>query len=186
MSRIFENTLVAERSANAVTFVDNHDTQYGQSLESFISDWFKPLAYALVLLRQDGLPCVFYSDYYGNPVKNRPLVPDLGKMIKLRRSYAYGDQEDFFDDPHCIGWTRGGDDEHPDSGLAVVMSNAKGSAKRMWIGERYAGESFYDALGKCPEAVTVDKDGWGKFRTENGSVSIWTRAGAFEDLVVNE
>ena len=186
MSRIFENTLVAERPANAVTFVDNHDTQYGQSLESFISDWFKPLAYALVLLRQDGLPCVFYSDYYGNSVKNRPLVPNLGKMIKIRRFYAYGDQEDYFDDPHCIGWTRGGDDEHPDSALAVLMSNAEENTKRMWIGKRFAGESFYDALGKCSEPVTVDEDGWGVFRTESGSVSIWVRAGAFEDLVVNE
>ena len=186
MSRVFENTLVAERPLNAVTFVDNHDTQYGQSLESFISDWFKPLAYALVLLWQDGLPCVFYSDYYGNPVKNRPLVPNLGKMIKLRRFYAYGDQEEYFDDPHCIGWTRGGDGEHPDSALAVLMSNAEGSEKRMRVGERFAGESFYDALGKCPEPVTIGKDGWGVFRTESSSVSVWVRAGAFENLVVNE
>ena len=41
-------------------------------------------------LRQDGVPCVFYSDYYGNPVQNRPLVPNLGKQIKVRRWYAYG------------------------------------------------------------------------------------------------
>ena len=107
-------------------------------------------------------------------------------MIKLRRSYAYGDPENFFDDPHCIGWTRGGDDEHPDSGLAVVMSNAESMTKRMWIGEHFAGESFYDALGKCPEPVTVDENGWGEFRTESGSVSVWVRVGAFEDLVVNE
>ena len=186
MSRIFENTLVAERPQNAVTFVDNHDTQHGQSLESFVADWFKPLAYALLLLRLDGVPCVFYSDYYGNPVRNRPLVPNLGKMIKLRRAYAYGGQEDYFDDPHCIGWTRGGDDEHPDSGLAVVMSNAEGGVKRMWIGERFVGETFYDALGKCPEPTVVGEDGFGAFRTEAGSVSIWVRAGAFEDLTVNE
>ena len=186
MSRIFENTLVAERPENAVTFVDNHDTQYGQSLESFVADWFKPLAYALVLLRQDGVPCAFYSDYYGNPVKDRPMVPNLGKMLKIRRSYAYGGQEDYFDDTHLIGWTRGGDKEHPDSGLAVLLSNAEGGTKRMWIGAQFAGEQFFDALGKCPAPVTVDKDGWGEFRTEGGSVSIWVRAGAFEDLVVNE
>ncbi|MCR5664656.1 MAG: alpha-amylase [Oscillospiraceae bacterium] len=186
LSRIFENTLVAERPENAVTFVDNHDTQSGQSLESFVSDRFKPLAYALVLLRRDGLPCVFYSDYYGNPARNRPLVPDLGKMIKLRRFYAYGEQTDYFDDPHCVGWTRGGDGEHPGSGLAVLMSNAEGGAKRMRIGERFAGARFYDALGKCPEPVTVGEDGWAAFRTDGGSVSIWVRAEAFEDLVVNE
>ncbi len=106
---ILDGTLVRERPNNAVTFVDNHDTQHGQSLQSFIEDWFKPLAYALVLLRQEGVPCVFYSDYYGNPVKNRPLVPNLGKLIKLRRFYAYGEQEDSFEDPHLIGWVRRGD-----------------------------------------------------------------------------
>ena len=59
---IFDNTLIKERPQNAVTFVDNHDTQYGQSLQSFVADWFRPHCYALILLRQEGLPCVFYSD----------------------------------------------------------------------------------------------------------------------------
>ena len=186
MRGIFDNTLVSVRPGNAVTFVDNHDTQYGQSLESFIQDWFKPLAYALVLLRQDGKPCVFYSDYYGNPAKNRPMVPNLGKMIKLRRSYAYGEQEDYFDDAHCVGWVRRGDEEHPDSGLAVVLSNGEGGVKRLKMGERFAGEQFFDALGNCPEAVTIDEEGFGEFRTEGGNVSVWVRASAFEDLVVNE
>ncbi len=186
MRNIFENTLVSARPGNAVTFVDNHDTQYGQSLESFIADWFKPLCYALVLLRQEGEPCVFYSDYYGNPVQNRPMVPNLGKMIKLRRNYAYGEQEDWFDHPHCIGWVRRGDEAHPDSGLAVVLSNEAGGTKRMRMGAQFAGEQFFDALGKCPETVTIDDEGYGEFRTEGGSVSIWVRARAFEELVVNE
>ena len=54
------------------------------------------------------------------------------------------------------------------------------------MGERFAGESFYDALGNCPGPVIIDKDGWGEFRTEGESVSIWVRASAFEDLIVNE
>ena len=186
MRTIFSNTLVSERPENAVTFVDNHDTQLGQSLESFVEDWFKPLSYSLVLLRADGVPCVFYSDYYGNPVKNSPLVPNLGKLIKIRSAYAYGEQEDCYDDPHCIGWVRRGDEEHPDSGLAVVLSNDEGSKKRMFVGERFAGEDFHDALGICPETAVIDDDGWGEFRTEGKNVSIWVRASAFEDLVVNE
>lgn len=183
---IFSNTLVAERPMNAVTFVDNHDTQYGQSLESFVEDWFKPLAYSLVLMRAEGLPCVFYSDYYGNTVKNRPQVPNLGKMIKIRHNYAYGDQTDRFDDPHCIGWVRRGDKEHQDSGLAVVLSNAESNSKRMWMGEVFAGERFYDALGNCPEPVEIDADGWGLFRTEGRNVSVWVREKAFENLIINE
>ncbi len=184
---ILDNTLLRQRPENAVTFVDNHDTQYGQSLESFVSDWFKPLAYALILLRQEGVPCVFYSDYYGNPVRNRPLVPNLGKLIKLRHSYAYGEQVDCFNDEHAIGWVRRGDEEHVNSGLAVVMSNAaSGGCLRMNIGSSFAGESFYDVLGNCTEPVLIDEEGNGDFRCEGGSVAIWVRKGAFEDLVVNE
>ena len=36
-----------------------------QALESWVEPWFKPLAYALILLRREGYPCVFYPDYYG-------------------------------------------------------------------------------------------------------------------------
>ncbi|MBR6840221.1 MAG: alpha-amylase, partial [Oscillospiraceae bacterium] len=184
---ILDNTLVRERPMNAVTFVDNHDTQFGQSLESFVDDWFKPLAYALILLRQEGVPCVFYSDYYGNPVKNRPLVPNLGKLIKLRRNYAYGEQIDCFESEHLIGWTRGGDGEHENSGLAVVMSNSEdGGTLHMNIGACFAGESFRDVLGNCTEPVVIGEDGWGDFRCEGRSMAIWVREGAFEDLVVNE
>ena len=85
LRHIFDNTLMKERPDYAVTFVDNHDTQIGQSLQSFVADWFRPLAYAMILLRQSCIPCVFYSDYYGNPVQDRPMVPNLAKMIKIRR-----------------------------------------------------------------------------------------------------
>ncbi|MBQ1312778.1 MAG: alpha-amylase [Blautia sp.] len=186
LNRIFENGLVKERPEKAVTFVDNHDTQYGQSLQSFIEDWFKPLAYALILLRYDGRPCIFYSDYYGNPVQNRPLVPNLGKLIKIRHEYAYGEQKDYFENEKVIGWTRSGDEEHPDSGLAVVMSNAEGGSIRMEMGQRYANEEFYDAIGNCPEPVTVGEDGFAEFRTEGGNVAVWVRKNAFENLIVNE
>jgi Predicted membrane protein len=32
-----------------------------------VAGWFKPLAYAVILLRKDGLPCVFYGDLFGIP-----------------------------------------------------------------------------------------------------------------------
>ena len=185
MKMIFDNALVQYRPDNAVTFVDNHDTQYGQSLESFIQDWFKPLAYAIILLREAGLPCIFYSDFYGNPGRDRPAVPNLEKLIRIRKSYAYGEQKDYFDDFHIVGWTRGGDKEHPDSGLAVLMSNAEGGAKDMYIGKQFAGELFYDAMGDCTEPVQVREDGNCTFYTDSGKVSVWVRKGAFEDIEIN-
>lgn len=65
LRKIFDNTLVKLHPLLSVTFVDNHDSQPGESLESFIEDWFKEIAYGLILLRKDGYPCIFYGDYYG-------------------------------------------------------------------------------------------------------------------------
>ena len=186
LKHIFDNSLVQARPDHAVTFVDNHDTQYGQSLQSFVEDWFKPLAYALILLRKDGVPCVFYSDYYGNPVQDRPLAPNLGKLIKARRWYAYGDQADYFDDDHLIGWTRRGDTEHEGSGMAVVMSDADAGSLRMALGPEFAGRQFFDVLGKRAQPVTVGEDGTGEFFTDARSVSVWVTREAFEDLIINE
>lgn len=62
---ILDDTLVQSHPLHAVTFVDNHDSQPQESLESWVQDGFKPSAYALILLRKDGYPVVFYGDYYG-------------------------------------------------------------------------------------------------------------------------
>ena len=186
LKNIFDGSLVQARPANAVTFVDNHDTQYGQSLQSFVEDWFKLLAYALILLRQDGVPCVFYSDYYGNPVQNRPQVANLGKLIKVRRWYAYGEQTDYFEDEHVVGWTRRGDIEHENSGVAVLMSDGDAGEIPMEVGPAFAGEAFCDVLGHFTEPVVIDKKGVGVFQTPARGVSVWVRKKAFEDIIVNE
>ncbi len=186
LKHIFDNSLVQSRPYSAVTFVDNHDTQHGQALQSTVEDWFKPLAYALILLRKEGVPCVFYSDYYGNPPQGGSMVPNLGKLIKARRWYAYGEQTDYFDDEHIVGWTRQGDIEHEHSGMAVVMSDSEGGSIEMDMGKACAGEQFYDVLGKCTEPVTVGENGVGRFFTDGRSVSVWVRRRAFEDLIINE
>ena len=59
LSKILNSTLVKENPSKAVTFVDNHDTQPGQSLTSFVERWFKLPAYAMILLRDEGYPCVW-------------------------------------------------------------------------------------------------------------------------------
>jgi alpha-amylase len=58
---ILDDSLVKVKPELAVTVVDNHDTQPLQSLEAPVEHWFKPLAYALILLREGGYPCVFLS-----------------------------------------------------------------------------------------------------------------------------
>ena len=171
---IFDGTLVKEKPIKAVTFVDNHDTQPGQMLDSFVEDWFKPMAYALILLRRDGYPCVFYGDYKGithDKIKSKKQL--LDKLMKLRKTKAYGEQHDYFDDPDCIGWTREGDEDHKDSGLAVVISDGKGGTKRMYIGRQFAGKHFSDVMGNAKYNIKIDDEGFGEFYVNRGAVAVW-------------
>ena len=182
MSSILNGTLVKERPANTVTFVDNHDTQPGQALASFIPAWFKPIAYAFILLRSEGIPCVFYGDYYGIPHDKIAPVQDLKKLLKLRQCYAYGTQQDYFDDQSLIGFTRSGDAEHPDSGLAVVITDSVAGRKRMQIGKQFAGNRMFDALCHVNDPVVIDEEGYGEFKADGGSVSVWVTEAAYRRL----
>ena len=182
MRTIFDSSLVKTRPFNAVTFVDNHDTQPNQALYSFIPEWFKPLAYALILLRKDGIPCVFYGDYYGIPHDNILPVRDLKKLIKLRELYAYGEQNDYFDDMSVVGFTRTGDEEHSDSGLAVLLTDSVAGTKWMKVHEKFAGCKFYDALGHFKEPVILDEKGCGEFKVDGGSVSVWVPEIVYQKL----
>jgi alpha-amylase len=185
LSKIFEGTLTQSHPFLSITFVDNHDSQPLQALQSYVEYWFRPLAYALILLREHGIPCLFYPDLYGSKYTDKNEagemvqveligVPDLHTISRIRKFLAYGVQRDYFDFPNCIGWTREGDDENLHSGLAVVMSNGAEGYKTMEMGQRHAGRTFKDALGHRVEEVVIDKNGWGDFPCNEYSVSIWT------------
>lgn len=180
MTRIFEGSLVSQIPDKAVTFVDNHDTEPGQALESWILDWFKPLAYSLILLRDKGMPCVFFGDYYGIPQKDvSPKNIMLDKLLRVRKYFAYGEQEDYFYDCNKIGFVRKGDYEHPDSGLAVVMTDKFGGTIRMNVGKKFAHTVFYDCLGFIDKKVYIDEEGFGEFACLDGSVSVWIKDGQY-------
>ena len=176
MSSIFEGTLVERMPEKAVTFVDNHDTELGQALESWIMDWFKPHAYSLILLRKDGIPCVFYGDYYGIPEKEISAKNEmLDNLLRVRKYFAYGEQIDYFNSVDVIGFVRKGDDEHPDSGLAVVMTDKNGGSIEMNLGNRLANTIFYDCTGNIEDTVNTDEEGIGVFHCKDGSCSVWIK-----------
>ena len=184
LSKIFDNTLVEAQPDAAVTLVDNHDTQPLQTMDSFVLPWFKPLAYALILLRQSGYPCIFYPDLYGarytdkdkdGHQKNIVLekCDSIEKLITARKLYAYGQQRYYFDHGNCIGWTRDGTDENEGSGCAVVLSNNGEAGKWMEMGKKFQGKIFIDMLGKYPGEVVINETGWGEFHVMPAAVSVW-------------
>ncbi len=67
MSRIFENTLTAVQPECAVTFGQSRYTAGTGAAVLCAAPGLPPHAYAMILLRQAGTPCVFYGDYYGFP-----------------------------------------------------------------------------------------------------------------------
>ena len=174
MRDIFKNTLVESRPDYAVTFVDNHDTQKGQSLESWVDGWFKVHAYALILLHKAGVPTVFWGDLYGIPTQGiEPVGDDLHTLLAVRQKLAFGNQIDYFDHPDQIGWVITGDFEHEQSGYAVIMTNGTGGEKEMTISGVHAGKTFVDALNNNPAKVVLDENGKGVFPVSDGSISVY-------------
>jgi alpha-amylase len=182
LSKIFDDTLVHIMPEKAVTVVSNHDTQPLQALEATVDPWFKPSAYALILLRDEGYPCLFYPDLFSANYKDKgkdgndheiymPKVENIELLLRARCDFAFGAQRDYFDHPNCIGWIREGNDQN--SGCAVVISNGDIGNKVMEIGKRYAGRTFFDLLKHSPGEVKINQDGWGDFFAPAGSLSVW-------------
>lgn len=165
---IFKNTLVLNQPQFALTFVDNHDTQTGQSLQSMIEPWFRESANALVLLRETGIPCVFRPDLHDEGIR---------KIIKLRQ-HAHGLMSDMLDEEHCIAWSF-----INDVGLTVLISNHESYLKKIFVGVHHAGKTFKDALGNCDEVVVIDSKGIGMFRVNKESVSAYTLEGKIYESV---
>ena len=175
MSKILDGTLLKENWGNAVTFVDNHDTQPGHALESWIPEWFKEIAYSIILFSRRGYPCVFYGDFYGIEHDGIKPMENLKTMMLLRKDKAYGEQVDYFDNPDVVGFTRLGDDAHYKSGMAVIMSDKFDGSKRMYVGKNFAGDKFMDSLGHINEEIIIDEEGFGNFVVTGGSASVYVK-----------
>ncbi|MDF2191221.1 alpha-amylase [Paraflavitalea sp. CAU 1676] len=184
LTTLFQNSLVASQPTLAVTVVDNHDTQPLQSLEAPVENWFKPHAYASILLREGGYPCIFYPDLYGAHYVDKgqdgmdheiflDKCAHIEQLLEARKRFSYGMQRDYFDHPNCVGWTREGHLDVEGSGCAVLLSNSEDGFKDMEMGAQHKGKVFIDFLGKHPAEVNINDDGWGQFPVPAGSIAVW-------------
>lgn len=191
---ILRGSLVKSTPEAAVTLVTNHDTQPGQVCYTPMPADLKLLWYAFILLRKEGLPCVFWGDLLGTegPHAERPVglqhTSDddvnnlnesmLARLILCRKHFAQGDQVDYWQSATCIGWTRSGQTEG--SGCAVVLSvllDPKTTATiKMQIGA--PGDVWCNATRHLKEEVTIDTKGKGNFSVGQASVSVWIKKGS--------
>lgn len=176
--------------------VQNHDTQPGQTVETPVEGFFKPLAYAFILLRVDGYPTVFYGDLYGTKGEHPEPAScggKLGDLALARHLYSYGELNDYWDNPNVIGWVRRGTWDKPD-GLAIIMSNAEPGQIRMFVGLEHVDETWSDILGWSDKKVKIDKDGFGEFDTPAVSMAVYVnekaqgreRFGRFNDQIYKD
>lgn len=181
---LLRNTLLEQRPGSAVTVVTNHDTQPGQASYTPMTAQLKPLFYAFTLLREAGLPCVFWGDLYGTHGPHAEEAVGLGEgsrsllaeLMMCRKLFAYGEQRDYFDLSSCIGWTRAGTDNRH-AGCAVVLSidmQSKGlSVKKMKIGR--PGEVWRDVLQNVRDETCIDEEGYGAFLAGSMGVSVFVK-----------
>lgn len=173
---LLDDTLVSRNPLVAVTFVDNHDSQPGQALASPVSDWFKPIGYAFILLRTEGYPCVFFGDYFGNDGSrgdDQKLLAHravIDAMLAARATHLYGDRKDYFETSTCVGWIVTGDAEHPGV-LAVAISTADACTLTMQTDR--PGLEFRDVTGAHEDTVRAGDDGHVDFPAPAGGVSVW-------------
>ncbi len=201
-------TLMAEQPALAVTFVENHDYEHGREKDppTHVREWFKPLAYAYILLRRNGYPCVFFPDYYGSEDwvepdgelwhrAQRPGREYLDLLLKLRRQFALG-EERYYADRNAAGWVRMGFVPGAKSAMSVVINTAHDAVKSIHMNTGRFHKRFYhlatirwteggflvvrnryDRYGDKAEGLTTDGNGWAEFPADGGSAAIWIEEG---------
>ncbi|MFP3834575.1 alpha-amylase [Chryseobacterium oleae] len=183
LSHILKGSFLEKKPVFSVSFVENHDTQKLQALESTVKDWFKPAAYAIILLMEAAYPCVFYPDLFGAEYKDiregeeikviMPKVHILPKLLEARQKFAHGEQINYFNHPNCIAWVRKGNAEH--SGCIVVISNSEEGYKDIDLGKENAYSVYKDFTEQREDKIKADGNGQARFTVNSQSVSVWIK-----------
>lgn len=113
-------TVFQERPANAVTFVENHDTANpnGPAFNPIIND--KMMAYAFILTHE-GYPCVFWQDYYNSGLAQENNQSGIAALVKVHENYAAGTTTVLYADNDLYIAQRNGSVSM--RGLVVVLNN---------------------------------------------------------------
>jgi alpha-amylase len=127
-------------------------------------------------MRRDGVPTIFWKDYYVHGLKE-----EIDRLIQARKKYAYGDAfESEENDELTYSYIRSGDKEHPKSGLVMMITQAEsGDVIEKNINTGKAKTSYYDYTGNIEDIVETDKNGNGLFKvkgTAEEGYSVWVQA----------
>ncbi len=164
----------------AVTFADNHDTN--RDNEASGVHRYKYQAYAYMLTREHGIPCLWWKDLYTFGMYN-----GIGKLLLARKYYAYGPGHEVPEandgDVYC--YVREGV-QGTGTGLVLLLSDGPAGGKQIVtkrINSRQPNTTFYDLTGNVDGTVTTDAEGYGDFKvrmSEGEGWSVWVPKGEEE------
>ena len=188
LRNLSSGTLMDEQPALAVTFVENHDYEYGRGFESHVEEWFKPLAYAYILLREGGYPCLFFPDYYGsvdwyekddkgiNRLWHKAQHPGRGYLdllLQVRKQFALG-EERYYAESQVVGWVRLGFVPGAKGAMATVINTTFNAVRSITMNTGRFNKRFYHlATIKWTEGgFLVIKSAYEKYG--NQAAALWT------------
>jgi alpha-amylase len=163
--------------SRAVTFIDNHDTDRddGSYTRSIYSHKYQ--AYTYILTREEGVPTVFWKDYYIWGMK-----PGIDKLLLARKYFAYGPGHEMSDDPgndpndqDVYAYVREGLDGPGGDGLVMLISDGEsGEIISRKINSYQPNTEFYDITGNITAHITTDGEGYGDFRVRKDEETGWS------------
>lgn len=164
---IFGDTLTEREPEYSVPFVDNHDTQPGQALQSWVAEWFKPCAYASILLYKSEYPCVFIGDVEGIDNNGTSGVPNIHKMVWIRKNLLGDNICDLFDDdPKKASWISLSD--HP----VMVLYSIGGDKEKDVTFPELAGKRMVNILNQ-DHVESMDENGHGVFHVGDRQCAVF-------------
>src|SRR5581483_6516409 len=156
------DTVVATNPAQAVTFVDNHDTTQSPS-DAVIND--KLLAYAYILTHE-GYPCVFWQDYFNYGLARTGTPNGIEALVIAHERYAGGTTKVLYcdDDLYIMERLSSGDQR----GLVFVLNNLGDKWNGTTVETGWANTKFepiaWDGLDAgTPSSKSTDSSGRADF-----------------------
>lgn len=139
--------LVGIAPQQAVTFVENHDTDLHPELGTVVSN--KLLGYALILT-SEGYPCVYYRDYSTDP-DCFGLKPQIDNLIWIHEQLARGVTQQRFLSFNIFAYER-----LAAPNLLVGLNNDPGTEQTIHIQTAFGSNvPLHDYTGHAPDVVTA-------------------------------
>lgn len=156
-----QNTLLQDRPAETVTFVENHDLMREDPI---IHD--KLLAYAFILTHE-GYPCIFWQDYFNGNLAQEGNLSGIAALVQVHEKHACGTTSILYADDDLYVMQRDGyNSKH---GLVFVLNN-RGNWNGTWVRTKWTGTRLSAEAWNGKYNASMPEDKW---TNESGWADLW-------------